>query len=347
MKHLMLFRRLFILLFFSCAQQVPLPNAQSGLLSSPNQFKPQIQHVEKSVVGIINNRNYKIETFHYLYESGKLLPDEKSPVGFKLRADIGRNGITISKEEQGFSGGGLIVSRGLDDHRYVILTSSHLVAPSDTVNIFYRDHRGEPTDVVFQRRIITDSQILVRNSGNWTALAEVAAHDSKSDIAIIIAKTERHLGMPFTNPLDFDAKPDWGDWVFLFGYPGEIKQMTGGWVSQSPYPGTFSVDAVVRYGYSGGPVFSISSSEGKLGLVGVIKGMPGSNIEYIAPSKTMPPGYSLNLEDLENLSVKSQTLVNFGTAYCVHPERIKRFFKLSEPTLLSFGIILPKKIYGR
>jgi len=187
--------------------------------------------------------------------------------------------------------------------------------------------------------------VSVRGSGNWRVIAGVLANDPAEDLALVVAETSRPLGTEYPNELGYDLNPGWGDWVFMFGYPREIKQMTGGWVSASPYRGTFTVDAVVRFGFSGGPVFAISEAGDKLVFVGVIKSVPSRTLDYIAPPDNLPAGYNLSTGDLPNLSVQSQVLVDYGTAYCVHPERIRTFVKNTREPLRSIGVHIASKYY--
>jgi len=155
------------------------------------------------------------------------------------------------------------------------------------------------------------------------------------------------LGFEFRNQIGYDLDLGWGDWVFLFGYPKGIKQMSGGWVSESPYPRTIAVDAVVRFGYSGGPVFAFSKDKPELALVGIIKSVPRTNLDYIAPDETLPVGSTLGPGVLPKLAVKREILVDYGSAYCVDIKTIKSFISLSRDRLSQSRIMLHPRFYGK
>ncbi len=331
-----------IFLISGCSQKLSLPQAQSGYSLLSDEVKRQIRTVEKSVVGVNAHIDYEVLTFQYDLPAGKVVRDRESPVGYRL-SDTG--GIVRTLDDKSLSGGGLILTRQHEPSRYLILTSSHLVSPKDTTDTHYVDENGNSTGVVFQRRIIKQVALSVRGSGNWRVKATLLAHDSVDDIALITVATDRNLGPEYRNTVGYDIDLGWGDWVFMFGYPREIKQMTGGWVSNSPYRGTFAVDAVVRFGFSGGPVFALSKRRTELALVGLIKSVPSGALEYIGPDDSLPVGYLLKAEDIGKLTVKRETMVNYGSVYCVNPGSIRNFMQRVRPALEREAIILDPGFY--
>ncbi len=329
----------FPILQSGCAKKITLTEMQSGYSLLSEEVKKEIKQVEKSIVGVNASIRYEIQTFDYIFRNGKLIPDKSSPFRYKLKP----NGIVITRDEKTLSGGGIVLDRSYQNNIYTILTSSHLAAPKDTVDIFYTDVNGVLTDILFQRRIVKNIYLSGHGQNNMRFNAALISHDPVDDIALIFAKTEKAIATEFHNEPGYDLDLTWGDWTFLFGYPKEVKQMTGGWVSESPYRGTFAVDAVVRYGFSGGPVFALSKNRTQLVLVGMIKSVPSSNLDYIAPQEILPPGYNLNTEDLNQLVVKKLVMVEYGTTYCVGPKRIQAFLKANEAALSNNGIRLHKK----
>ncbi len=337
---------LILLLLSSCSRQTSFSQMRPGHSLLSDHVKKQIRKIEKSIIGVVANIEYEIQRFDYELNDDRLIPDAASPVGYRLSVTRSSDGILRHNEEIAFSGGGIIVNKNPGIDRYVILTSSHLVSVRDTVDTFYLDKNGKPTDMVFQRRIVRKNQLTVRGPGNWRVAAELLAKNPIDDIALITVKAERSLGYTYNNQMDYDLDLSWGDWVFLFGYPKEIKQMTGGWVSQSPYRGTFSVDAVVRFGFSGSPVFAFSKNRQELILAGIVKSVPSSSFEYIAPDGSLPVGYALRQSDLEKMAVKREMVVNYGTVYCVNSQRIRSFFRANEKFMNRKGIWLAPMYFG-
>lgn len=330
-----------------CSRRMTLTQMQVGYSLLSDEIKKEIRNIEKSIVGINAKINYEVQTYDYLTENGQLISDPASPVKYKLRAQNGSRGIIYEKDEKVLSGGGLVLSFSSPSSDYAILTSSHLVSPKDTTDIYYIDENGVETDVLFQKRIVKKVQLSVRGRSNWQVEAQLVASDPIDDLAVIHVNTDRFIAEEYQNRMGYDIDLTWGDWVFLFGYPREIKQMTGGWVSKSPYRGTFMVDAVVRFGFSGGPVFALSKDKSELVFVGIVKSVPSGSLDYIAHDGTLPVGYALSTEDLKKLIVSKEVMVNYGTVYCVDPQRIKEFIKLVRVPLENMKIQLDPKYFAR
>ncbi len=335
-----------VMSILGCTRGITLNQMQAGVSLFSEDVKNQIKQIEKSVVGVNADIVYEIQTFEYQLRNGKLIPDRNSPVKYRLKESGQNGGVVIESDKKTLSGGGVILDYNFDIGVYTILTSSHLVAPEDTVDIHYLDENGSATDVLFQRRIIKNISLSARGPESWRVELELLANDPVDDIAVLTAKTRRSLGPEFQSSLGYDLDLTWGDWVFLFGYPREVKQLTGGWVSESPYRGTFAVDAVVRFGFSGGPVFAVSKDKTELVLVGLIKSVPSGTFDYIAPDGSLPVGYALGQDDMMKLRVQRETVVNYGTAYCVDPKRIRAFLKLVRTPLARVGIELEPKYFG-
>lgn len=334
------------LALLSCAGKHSSSPARFELTLLSDQIKREIRKVSKSIVGINTHIRYEIYQYDYLQRNGRLVRDPNSPLRYKLDAKNGDSGIIVTNDKKTLSGGGLVIHIGHPESRYAILTSSHLVAPDDTTDIYYLDENGNATDILFTRYVIKGLSISVRGPSNWGAEATLIADDPVNDLAIISVETENSLGREFPNEIGYHLDLDWGDWVFLFGYPKGIKQMTGGWISRAPYSNTLAVDAVVRFGYSGGPVFAISH-DAKLVFVGLIKSVPSGAMDYIAPDASLPMGYRLTQEEVENLIVKREMLVEYGTAYFVNPKTLKKFFRAGRAILANSGIRLDPKYYGK
>ncbi|MFQ5677411.1 MAG: serine protease, partial [bacterium] len=297
---------------------------RTGLSLLADEVKSELRKVEKSVVGVNAEAIYEIQKFHYVTRDGDPVPDPTSPLKYQLAAGDGSGGITTEEDLRVLSGGGLIMDVERKDRLYVytILTSNHLVSPQDTTNVYYVDENGIATDILFARFVLKSLRVAVRIGNAWSSEADLIANSPADDLAIIRVKTSRRIGPEFENRIGYALDLSWGDWVFVFGYPQGIKQMTGGWVSKSPYPRTMAVDAVVRLGYSGGPVFSLAP-DNQLVFVGLIKSVPRTTLDYVGFDKTIPVGASLEQDDLQKLSTKQKILVNYGTAYFVRITAIK------------------------
>jgi hypothetical protein len=319
---------------------------QTGMSLLSDEIREQLRVVASSIISIKTEIKYDIYKYNYVTENGQFIPDPNSPVRYKLNYGNGEVGIIVEQDQQTISGGGLIIKSDREKSRYTILTSNHLVSPKDTTEIYYLDTSGIETDVLFSRHIVRHVTVSVSGFSNWRAKADVVATDARYDLALIDAKTDLLLGVEYPNKIGYELELSWGDWGFLFGFPRGIKQLTGGWVSESPYPGTKAIDAVVRFGYSGGPVFGIAKNWGQLVFVGLIKSVPLSTMEYVIPEISLPKGHILTQEELQSLIVEKRNLVDYGTAYFVAPQAIKDFFLSKRSHIEAAGIDLDGKYYG-
>lgn len=346
----------FVLLLFSlqfiglgCGSKTILkPSTKTGGLLSGD-IKSEIEEMERSVVGVFADVDYDIYKMNYAVEDGQLIPDPKSPYKYKLSSKNGDTGVTLEKDEQTKTGGGLIVQIDKERSTYIILTSSHLVAPKDTVDVYYVDEEGAQTDALFARYVVKGVKVHVRGASSWRSRAEVIASDERYDVALIKVQIQTNLGFKYPNPVDLNQELGWGDWVFLFGYPKGIKQLTGGWVSPSPYPNTLAVDAVIRKGYSGGPLFAIRQDvkKTKLIFVGLIKSVPFTMLNFVTLQHAVPEGHQLKVEDLNRLVVENMRMVDYGTAYFVSPEGIKKFFLANRSAIERSGVQLDGSYYAK
>jgi S1-C subfamily serine protease len=333
-------------LWLACAGSQKPDSAKGHQSTLSGELKQALRTVEQSIIGLDTKFEYDIFKYQYFLRDGQMVPDQTSAVGYKLETSKGQNGISVEKDSKTIQGGGLIIDVEPDRRRYTILTSSHLVAPKDTLNVFYRDSDDNPTDILFARFILRNVQITVRSRSNWLVPAELIFKDPVHDLAIIAATTDNNMGIEYPGKLGYEMDLGWGDWVFLFGFPKGIKQLTGGWVSKSPYRGNLTVDAVVKFGYSGGPVFAVNDRN-HIAFVGLIRSVPRRFLEYIAPDQTLPTGYRLNPDDLNKLQVKTETLVEYGTAYFVDPPTINTFIESAGRALAEAGINLNQKYFSR
>jgi len=330
-----------------CASQKHTAFSRSQLSFLSDNMRNEIRKVEKSVVGINTQVKYDIQKFDYELYHGSYVLDPSSPVKYKLHDTNGNAGILHESDVKTLSGGGLLIDIDQQNSVYTLITSSHLVSPQDTTDIYYVDANGVQTDLLYARYIVTDVIISVVGTGVWRADATLISSDPVSDLAIIQVKTANYVGFVFPNAVGYGMNLSWGDWVFIFGYPKGVKQMTGGWISKAPYRGTLAVDAVVRFGFSGGPVFAVSPRDGTLSFVGVIKSVPRRMLNYITHDGTLPPGYHLKEEDVSKLLVKEEVMVEYGTAYFVAPKAIRKFFQFSRTALKNAGIDLASKYFGQ
>lgn len=317
------------------------PDFSNYSLISPR-TQDNIRALTSSVVGISVVVDYRLEFFQYEMAGGKFIPDAASVTGFRLARQ--GNAIKAAKKTQKISGGGLILYQ--NPSITLILTCEHVINSPDTVRTFFRDPEGRDTKILSSRAIKRLATYHAINQINQLLPAEILSFDSRFDLGLVLVKTATGLGAPYASGVAYDSETRWGDLAFAFGYPREIKQLTMGVISPSPYPGTFSMDVVARYGFSGGPVFIVRPG-GDLQLAGIVRGVPVYKLRYLAPPADLPAGQNVTVEDLPLSTVEEYDLIEYGTVYVVGAERIGRFLKDSLPLLQQKGIFLPASLLPR
>lgn len=292
-----------------------------------------------SVVGIAAVFDYRLEFFEHELVNGQFVPEATSPTGYRLLKTTGA--VTSAKKIQKVNGGGLIIYR--DGRQTVILTCEHVLSSPDTVRTFYRDASGNETKIMLSRAIKKRATHHVIDQANHLEPAEILHTDSRTDLGLVTVTTRMAVGEPFTSAVAYKNEVRWGDFAFVFGYPREIKQLTMGIVSPAPYPGSFSLDVVGRYGFSGGPVFVIRPG-GDLELAGIIRGVPVSKLRYLTPPPDMQPGQNLRSEEFNQIVADEYDLIEYGTVYAIGTERIGRFLQDCKALLQAKGIVLSDKL---
>lgn len=307
-------------------------------LISPR-IQEKVRGIVACVVGVTAVADYRLEFFQHEQVDGRFVPDADSPTGYRL-ARIA-NPILISKKIQKVNGGGIILYR--DERNTVILTCEHILTSPDTLRTYYRDASGNETKVLASRGVKKRTTHQVINQINQMLSVEVLHTDTRVDLGLVLVATSPTLGIPFPHRIAYRNEVKWGDLAFVFGYPREIKQLTIGMISPAPYPGTFSMDIVGRFGFSGGPVFVVRSG-GELELAGIIRGVPVNKLQYVAPPPEIPPGQPLTADDLNLLTAQEYDQIEYGMVYAIGAERIEKFLKESAPILEKRGIFLPRHL---
>jgi len=330
-----------VVLTLACHRAGQNPNHARPDLSSYSLISPRTQDnirtLTSSVVGISVVVDYRLEFFQYEMAAGKFIPDAASATGYRLARQ--GNAVKTAKKTQKISGGGLILYQ--NPSVTLILTCEHVINSPDTTRTFFRDPEGRGDAKILSSRAVKRlATYHVINQINQLLPAEILSFDPRADLGLVLVKTAPALGAPYASEVAYESETRWGDLAFAFGYPREIKQLTMGVISPSPYPGTFSMDVVARYGFSGGPVFIVRPG-GDLQLAGIVRGVPVHKLRYLAPPTDLPAGQNLVVEDLPLSTAEEYDLIEYGTVYVVGAEKIGKFLKDSQPQLQQKGIFLP------
>lgn len=234
-------------------------------------------------------------------------------------------------------GAGLLIY--LRSGRAAVLTVRHLVVSEETLWTYRRPPGGADASFPIRRSIMTSTKYSIDDRSTLLRAAEVLCTDVRTDLAVLLFETS--LGAPDDFPYGvlYGRRLDWGEMVYLFGFPRQSKQLTFGVVSPSPYPGNFVVDATTRFGYSGGPIFLLDEN-GTLQLVGIVRAMAAEGLDYLAPPHRVPPGEILHEDELRQVRSARKQLIEYGTTFGIEAERIGQFLRQCREQLTRHGIVL-------
>jgi hypothetical protein len=213
----------------------------------------------------------------------------------------------------------------------------------DTIIEYYKDANGQITDWISSRSVKMYTTYYIVDHTNKMNPASVLVADMRYDLALLQVEKTQVLDIEFPFALAYHRNLSWGDPVYVFGFPQSMRQLTTGVISPAPYEGYFSVDAVSRHGFSGGPVLLVRPN-GDLELAGIVRSVPGTKFRYLMPPSDLPMGSSLTGSDVHNVVVAEEDFVDSGSAYVVGIDKIGTFLEQLSPALRSQGIVLSRKL---
>ncbi|MBW7887723.1 MAG: trypsin-like peptidase domain-containing protein [Bacteroidetes bacterium] len=327
---------IFLLINYGCSvteqPQLPSQNNFQNVLS-------KIRLVTSSIVGVNATFTYEVETYRYIFLDGKPIRSFTSPTGYRLLP--GDSGIVQTEFEHSTQGCGTIIM--IDKNTGLILTSYHILTSKDTLTGYYQDEHGRNSNLISYRAVKKKTKYFIIDQQNNLKNAAVLYANEQSDLGLLITNTSAALGSEFPFSFDYEQLPDWGEPVYVFGYPQSIKQLTTAIVSPLTYQGYFSLDAVSRIGFSGGPVIAVTPDAG-LSLIGIVRSIPATKIRYISPPTDIPLGVHLIPEDLPRSTIQENDIIDNRAAYAVNMKRIGIFLQECIPILQKHQIVLPQRI---
>ncbi len=280
-----------------------------------------------SAINVVTFLSYDIE--HFLHErraDGSFIRDDNSVTGYKL---IGEKIIKEENEIKSF-GGGLII--GTSDTELLILTSRHIVIHKEEVTNYYF-HNGKQTDVPRSRATLrhTESAVRPRFSTNIRPV-RILADDPRADLALLVTRNDRRLGVKYEGRVAQDIYPIWGKLGVIVGYPDEVLQVSMGITGAAPYPGNFSIDITGTFGFSGGPVFLLDR-KGGLAFAGIGKSVPGKTTFFVAPDSSMQFSTKLFPEDISSLEIRELPVLSQNRMYSVDVNYVINFLRENYPII--------------
>jgi len=232
----------------------------------------------------------------------------------------------------------------VDNEKAVLLTCAHVVNFQDTLITYFPDSSG----IIRKVAIKLKQNNFVMGLNNPSV--KLIAGDNKHDIALLkatIQPAEDIRVMPF--PVGKSSELDWGDFVYVMGFPKGYKMVESGIVSNPDKNNKrfFLTNAIFNRGISGGPVFAVRNGSHHLEWVGIASSSPVSNIFYLEPNIDKTEAYSKSEPYRGELLINKKKMINYGVTFSVPMEEIIRFVTSIKPGLERQGFATQQFFYHR
>jgi len=229
-----------------------------------------------------------------------------------------------------------------DASKFALLTCAHIVDFPETIVTYYKD-RTTGRNISIQSIAYKDRQSNYIAEHPACSNLQILLLDEKLDIAII-GKTLRGSEMPlipvFSYPLGSARELNWGNFVYLAGFPRGQKMMTTAIVSDPNRDrfGSFLVDAAFNRGFSGGLVLALRDGIPNFELVGIAKSAAAEYLYLLTPPSDFDQSmYDPNLPYNGELRVEYRADIQYGVTNVVPIESILVLLKENEDYFDKLG----------
>ncbi len=230
----------------------------------------------------------------------------------------------------------------VDNEKAALLTCAHVVNFQDTLITYFPDSSGIIRNIAIKLK--QNSFVMGLNNPN----VKVIAIDDKHDIALLKATIQPEEDiriMPFQ--VGKSSELDWGDFVYVMGFPKGHKMVESGLVSKSKKDNFFLTNTIFNRGISGGPVFAVRNGSHHLEWVGIASSSSVSDIFYLEPNVDKAEAYSKSEPYRGKLLINKKKMINYGVTFSVPMEEIIRFVTSNKPMLERQGFATQLFFYHR
>ncbi len=229
-----------------------------------------------------------------------------------------------------------------------LLTCAHVVDFPDTVITYFNKEGGVLSPFI-------QSVSIKENQSNYVpeiperGYVDILVMDKKNDIALIgktLKSVNSNFNIPeFSYPNGKAAELEWGDFVYVFGYPMNYKMISKALVSNPDHMKGYSflIDAVFNRGFSGGIVLAIRDGVPNFELVGMVRSVPAES-EFIIKPLVNERDVELNpqLPYKGDVTVEKRQAIKFGITKVIGIEAILDFFRENRGEIERRGFFLEK-----
>lgn len=229
-----------------------------------------------------------------------------------------------------------------------LLTCAHIVNFSDTLITYFSKEDGSITPFI-QSVSVKETQSNYVPDLPERGYVDVLAMDTKNDIALVgktLSSVTANANTPvFSYPNGRAGELEWGDFVYVFGYPMNYKMISKALVSSPDHDkgNSFLIDAVFNRGFSGGLVLAIRDGVPNFELVGLVKSVPAEN-EYVLKPLLKNPDIELNpeLPYKGEFAIEKRQAVKFGITKVIGIEAVLDFINTNNDLFEQRGFHISK-----
>lgn len=235
----------------------------------------EIENIAKSIKLVNSIAFYRKYTF----------PQDSKIRAEDLNAELLRKYFPYSSTfNKSSSGTSTIIS--INGNNALLLTCAHILSFPDTLISYYSYRSGIKSYYIESISIKVDQSNFTSFTENGNV--DIIISNKELDVAFLKGKikipTAPDLSV-FNYKWGNSDELEWGNFVYIFGYPLHNKTISSGIVSKSESENqkNFIIDANVNRGSSGGLVVAIRDGSPNYELVGIISYVPAEKFFFIKP----------------------------------------------------------------
>ncbi len=326
-----------LLTSFSCTSVIYKSNSESTKEETYDSGFPnsdcskQLEEISQSIYRVNSIAFYKV----YIFSDTSTI--KRSDITDKLIEERQVKSTYVDRTSSGTSL--LIYSSG---GKVLLLTCAHIIDFPDTIVTYFSNSKGVFTNDVQSIGFKEKETIYIASFPGDSQVKEFLI-DKHSDLALLgnnYGPTSKFYFSVFNFPFGNSKQLEWGDFVYLFGYPMNYKMVSKAIVSSPNYDkeGSFLIDAVVNRGYSGGIVLALKGGVPNFEFVGIVQWITDENENILvpAPLEAMQK-YDPTIPYKGEMFAKQLQLLRYGITRVIPTEIIKDFLIRNDKYLKQNG----------
>jgi len=250
-----------------------------------------------------------------------------------------RRSTHITNKFQAHNGTATIID--YTSEKIVLLTCAHIIHFPDTIYTYFDDNRTDTPDYLESISVISKQRFFFTGCEQGKDL-EILTLDKETDIALVGKKDpgESDEIVPFRYPLGKSKNLEWGNFVYIMGFPLGYQMITRGIISKPARKNDnyFLIDATFNEGFSGGIILAIRDGVPNFELVGIGRSASLRSENILVPEKKeYEMVYNESIPYEGKMYVKLRKDVNYGVTKAISSYAIKEFYRKNRNVLLTKG----------